>query len=59
MEKEGVDLPFTQSVQHLLSSCGDLSLHTGVSIIDPREKCLPRVIVSLLFFYSISLVAAI
>lgn len=54
-----LDLPFSPSVQSLLSSFGDFSLLTGVSIIHPREKYLPRVIVSLLFFYSISLVAAI
>lgn len=31
-----LDLPFSPSV--LLSSCGDLSLLIGVSIVDPRDK---------------------
>lgn len=65
MEKEKkvscLDLPFSPSFQRLLSSFGDLSLLAGAFIIDPREKkkSLPRVIVSLLLFYSVSSVAAI
>lgn len=42
MEKEKkvscLDLPFSPSVQRLLSSFGDLSLLAGAFIIDPREK---------------------
>lgn len=48
-----LDLPFSPFVPRLLSSC-DLSLLSGVSVIDPREKCLPRVIVSLLYFHLLS-----
>lgn len=33
-----MDLPFSPSVQRLLSSFGDLSLLAGAFIIDPREK---------------------